>query len=128
MHSSVTHRRLWIGMLCAPVAWLLAEGVGYYLASRSCEPGVHGVPLAGTAAPRMAQIVLCLLLLGAALYGLAVAVRNDRLVRESGADEPHRGRARFMSLGGILLGILFAGGIVMFALPAFFANACSQAG
>lgn len=128
MPEAVTHRRLWMGVLLAPGAWLLTEFVGYYLASRSCESGVRGVPLAGTMMPRAVQIVLCVAALVAALYGLLVAVNNDRAVaRHPRSDAPELGRARFMSRAGIFLGILFAGGIVLFALPALFVNACSQA-
>lgn len=125
----VGHKRLWIGVLLAPAAWLLLEVVGYWFAARSCELSVGGVPMAGTAHPAVTHSVLSLAALVAAGAGLAVALGNWRAVRPHTEREgaPSWGRARFMSYGGVLLSVLFGGGIVLFGLPAFLVNACSQA-
>jgi hypothetical protein len=132
----VSLQRLWLGVLAAPVAWLILELLGYYLASRGCDPAL-GVPLAGPRRPAVVQVIVCVVGLGAALYGLLVAIGNWRAVQpqpssndDATADLERQaawGRAHFMAFSGILASGLFGLGIVLFALPPFFINACSQA-
>lgn len=126
----VEGRRLWAGLLLAPAAWLVAEVAGYYMASRSCEPGAPGLPLESFAAPRVAQVVLVLLTLAAAIVGLVLAVGSWRSLAAQGeahGGPPEIGRARFMALAGVLVSVLFAGGLLLFGISAFLVNACSQA-
>lgn len=122
----VTLRRLWAGVLLAPSAWLLAELVGYYLASRSCEP-LAGVPLEGTAHPAMTQVVLAVVLGLVAIVGLVVAIGNWRAAGPEGGDRwlASFGRAQFMAFGGMIESALFVLGIVFFALPPLFVSPCS---
>jgi hypothetical protein len=130
-------RRLWAGLLTAPSAWLVAEMVGYYMASRSCETP-SGLPLEGFAAPRAAQLVLVALMLAAALAGLGFAMGSWRALSTAGNPHeerggehrnagPELGRARFMALAGVLVSVLFAGGVALFGVSAVVVNACSQA-
>jgi hypothetical protein len=134
----VEGRRLWAGLLLAPSAWLIAEVAGYYMASRSCEVGTPGLPLESFAAPRVAQVVLVGLTLLAAFAGLAVAIGSWRALSaaaaaaheelsRAGSPAMELGRARFMALAGVLVSVLFAGGLVLFGISAFLVNACSQA-
>lgn len=119
--------RLWVGMLLAPVSWLVMELFGYYLAARSCEPA-HGIPMSGTAYPQTVQALLGLVFVVASVIGLLTALGNWRALRQSGgAEPPEYGRARFMAFGGVLVSALFLLGIVLFGLPALIVNACSQA-
>jgi hypothetical protein len=121
-------KRLWVGVLAAPVAWLLMEMVGYYLAARSCEPGTGGVPLLGTAHPRVTQVIIDVAAAIVALIGLTTAVRSWRALPQPGREAtPELGRAHFMAFVGVLVSVLFFGGILLFGLPPFFVNACSQA-
>jgi len=128
-HLPVGSNRLWAGMLTAPAAWVLTEGLGYYLAARSCELGAGGVPLEGTAHPAVTQAILSLVALLASGAGLFVSLGNWRAVRSHTApgDSAEWGRAHFMAFGGVLLSVLFLVGIVLFALPAFIVSPCSQA-
>lgn len=148
-HAAATHaerverlpvesRRLWAGLLLAPGAWLVAEMAGYYMASRSCELGAPGLPLGSFAAPRVAHVVLVMLMLVAAVTGLTLAVGSWRALyggrapheereREDRTAPPELGRARFMALAGVLVSVLFTGGLVLFGISAFVVNACSQA-
>ena len=127
--APVRASRLWAGVLLAPAAWLVAELAGYYLAARSCEPVTGGVPMPGTVAPRVVQAVLAGVLALVAVAGLVLAIGNRRAL------EPHasastggtvRGRAHFMAMAGVIASALFLLGIVLFGLPPFFVNACSQ--
>jgi len=121
-------KRLWFGVLAAPAAWAGMEGVGYWLAARSCEPGTGGVPMEGTARPALTQVLLAVVMLAIALGGLAVAVHNWRAVQPQArrGDPPEWGRAHFMAFGGVLISVLFVGGIVLFGLPTFLVDACRQ--
>src|SRR5437868_15524956 len=108
----VTDRRLWAGVLLAPGAWVVAELLGYYLASRSCEPIPRGVPLGGTSHPAGVQLVLAVALAALAAGGLATAIGNWRAVGpRSDREQPVWGRARFMASGGMIAGALFLCGI-----------------
>ncbi len=121
--------RLWAGVLAAPIAWVLMEMVGYYLAARSCEPGTGGVPLLGTAAPRVTQVVLDVVALAAAVFGLVLSIGSRRALQPQPPRDstPEQGRAHFMALVGVFTSALFIGGIVLFGIPPFLVNACSQA-
>jgi hypothetical protein len=125
----VTSGRLWAGVLLAPTAWMLFEFVGYYVDARGCEFGVEGIPLAGTAHPAVAHVIMAVVALVAAVVGLFVSIGNWRAVASNGerAHWAEWGRARFMAYGGIILSVLFIGGIVLFAISPFFIKVCSQA-
>ncbi|HXT14363.1 MAG TPA: hypothetical protein VN706_01955 [Gemmatimonadaceae bacterium] len=121
-------KRLWVGVLAAPCAWVLMEIVGYYLAARSCEPGTAGVPLLGTANPRVTQVIIAVVAIVVSLIGLVTAIGSWRALPQPGREPPSElGRAQFMAFVGVLTSVLFLGGIVMFGIPPFFVNACSQA-
>lgn len=121
-------KRLWIGVLAAPAAWVLMEIVGYYLAARSCEPGTSGIPLLGTSNARVTQVVIDAIAIVIALIGLGTAFRSWRaLPQPDRSAAPELGRAQFMAFVGVLVSALFIGGIVLFGIPPFLVNACSQA-
>jgi hypothetical protein len=121
-------RRLWFGVAAAPLAWMVAELAGYVLASRDCGRWQSG--LAAHAVPNAPVIVTAISLAMAALAaaGLAVALgglrTTDRVVPPS---DVRAGRARFMSVAGVLVSALLLVGIVFFSLPPFLVNACSRA-
>ena len=127
--SPVALKKLWLGVLLAPGAWLVGELVGYYLAARSCEPGPAGIPLAGTAYPAPVHIVLELVLAVVAAIGLGLALSSWRRLRDDCApDEPTAaGRARFMAVTGLVTSALFIFGILLFGFSGFVVNSCSQA-
>jgi hypothetical protein len=124
----MARRRLWIGILAAPIAWVSLELIGYYFAARSCEPGGGGIPMLGTGHPRATHAALSVIAAIIALLGLMTAAMNLRsLMREPKPASTEWGRARFMALVGVLTSALFLGGIILFGIPAFLVNACSQA-
>lgn len=126
--NPVDRTRLWLGVLLAPGAWLLVEGVGYVVAARLCALDVLGADSTHSAAPNYVQLLICAAGFVASLVGLWISTRNLRVTSADEADEPPaRGRARFMAMTGVLLSVLFAGSIVLYALPAFVLDACHRA-
>jgi hypothetical protein len=122
-------KRLWVGVLLAPGAWVVCEGLGYVLAARGCEPGASPAGINGAVGPGIVQIVVALITLVLALGGLMIALGNWRAMQPppTRVDSPEWGRAHFLAFGGLLMSILFAGGIVLFGIAPLFINACSQA-
>lgn len=121
--------RLWAGLLLAPGIWVVGELAGYYLAARSCELGHAGIPLTGTAQPRVTHIVLETLIALVAAAGVFVALGNWRATQHDPrpGDPPAPGRAHFMAFSGLVVSSLFLFGIVLFDFSGFVVNACSQA-
>jgi hypothetical protein len=120
-------KRLWVGVLAAPAAWAAMEVIGYYLAARSCEPTLGGVPLLGTAHPRATQVAIDVVAIAVSLVGLVIAIGSWRALQPPhGESTPEWGRAHFMAFVGVLASVLFLGGIVLFGIPPFLVNACSQ--
>ena len=120
----VSSGRLWAGVLLAPGAWVVAELLGYFLASRACDRGA-----ASTAAHAgITQDVLAVVLALIAAVGLVIAIGNARQVGEpTRPDETvARGRAQFMALGGVVASALFTLGIVFFSLPPLLIDICSE--
>jgi cytochrome bd-type quinol oxidase subunit 2 len=114
--------RLWTGVLAAPAAWVVAEGVGYVVAARACEPSVGAAASAETAHARLLDIAICVVCLIIGVVGLWSAIANVRAARRDAND-----RATFLSIGGAFSSALFTAGIALFALPALIVNACNQA-
>lgn len=133
----VTSGRLWFGLLGAPVAWLVAEFVGYLMAARSCEAGRNGINAYGVGNPSVAAVVLALLMLavagaatwvaGGTLHRLGLSLRSLAGDGRNGDHPVEWGRARFMALASVLSGVLFGLGIVLIALPPLLVRACSEA-
>jgi len=114
--------RLWAGVVLAPVAWSVAELLGYVLVARACETR------STMAHAGVTQDIVAIGLGIIAVVGLAIAVGNWRRVRDSSmaSREPAWGRAQFMAMGGMVASALFVLGILLFALPPLLVNACDQ--
>lgn len=124
----VDRTRLWLGVLLAPGAWLVVEGLGYVVAARLCALDALGADTTHPAAPSYVQLLICAVGFVAALVGLWIAARNLRANAAVADDEtPARGRARFMAMAGVIVSVLFAGSILFYALPAFVLDACHRA-
>ncbi|HEY4132226.1 MAG TPA: hypothetical protein VGM50_16575 [Gemmatimonadaceae bacterium] len=135
----ISRRRLWVGVLAAPVAWVIAESVGYVVSSRLCETAGVIATSSVTARARIAHFALCLICLFIALIGFGAALSSVRAVRALRArddqrvpeniarDFIHFGRASFMAYGGLFASGLFSLGILLFATPGIVVNVCNQA-
>lgn len=141
----MSRRRLWLGLLLAPGAWLVAFALGYVIVSRSCE-GDNGMHATGIRGVRWVDLILALLMAGVAALGLLTAVGSLRAAKrklvpndlrteiEAGAlhpaalgDVPWWGREIFMARAGIIASTLFLVGILLFAFSPLVLNVCSQA-
>jgi uncharacterized protein YneF (UPF0154 family) len=126
--APVTLRRLWLGLVLAPSAWLAGELLGYYVTARSCDTKPGGVPLPGSSHPAMAVVAIEIAVAIVAAFGLFIAVQSWRKTRGDGdtAESAAFGRAHFMSFTGVIASSLFLLGIIWLGFPAIVVNACNQ--
>lgn len=143
---AVGNRRLLIGIGLAPLAWIVAEVVGYVIASRSCEPRTNGLHAYGVNHPAVALVTIDFVLVLVGLFGLFTAYSSTRALRvehppgdyrvelESGAlppqdkgADPTFTRSRFVAMTGVVASTLFTLGILLFGLAPFLLNLCRSA-
>ncbi len=106
---------LWMGILVAPLAWALDEGLSYVIDQHACSTGKYYLVHLITA--------VCFLL---AMSGLLVSWRQLRRV-PSGANEDGgspRDRSWFMARLGILMSVGFALVILAMAVPKVILSPC----
>jgi hypothetical protein len=127
---AVTPAALWFGLFGAPVAWSLQLLASYALVAHGCYPDAE--PMTMPVVPGLRTLVL-----GTGVAALAVALlaggsawRSWRATRhEHGGEheallEAGEGRTGFMALAGMLLGAVFALGIVMNVVPLLLLQPC----
>ncbi|MFN2571111.1 MAG: hypothetical protein ABR537_05790 [Gemmatimonadales bacterium] len=106
---------LWFGILGAPAAWSTHTLLATLINSTACIAREPVQPPAGVQAGSATWIVLVVstvVLLGVAFAALFIATRSWTVTREHPAEKSElleigEGRARFMAMSGILLGVLF---------------------
>ena len=127
---TVTPSALWFGLFGAPVAWSLQLLASYALVAHGCYPDAE--PMTIPVVPGLKTLVL-----GTGVAALVVALlaggsawRSWRATpQEHGGGheallEAGEGRTRFMALAGMLLGAVFALGIVMNVVPLLLLRPC----
>lgn len=143
--APIPRRRLWLGLYLAPLAWMLAFGIGYVLVARSCE-GDNGMHFRGIPGFRWIDLVVALAMAAVAAYGLSVALASLRAARRTsapsdydtelaaGAEEPAArgaapwwGRELFMARAGVIGSAIFLAATLLFVFPPLLLNVCSQA-
>jgi hypothetical protein len=149
-HGPVALARLWFGLVAGPLAWTIAELLGYLLVARRCDQWRVGLGSYAVSSARWASGVLTMLALAATAAALVVAWRayrsaeaalrreapdEARALLESGAHDlaPHPGaaapawgRARFMALAGVVTSALLLLNLAYFGLMPFFVTACAE--
>jgi TRAP-type C4-dicarboxylate transport system permease small subunit len=122
---------LWFGLFGAPAAWSLQELVGYATVAHVCYPSWQ--PQRSSAMPGHSAInvIASLLMLATAPLATLVAYRawtrtgrHTRPIPQHPLDHAE-GPARFMALGGIILGLIFSFTIVMNALALLLQPGCT---
>jgi hypothetical protein len=108
-------------VVLAPLAWVVAEAVGYVVAARLCEPATDLAMSSQALHARVANSIVCGVCLVVALVGLSAAIKSTRGASGMG------GRVRFLAIGGAFTSAVFAAAIVLFAVPGLILNVCSQA-
>lgn len=127
--------QLLFGLFGAPVAWAVQLLSATAVNSFGCIAGLdENTPtgLQAGSATWIALLVLTLLLILVSGAALVTALRSWRKVHEPSEPEEAElletgeGRARFMAMGGILLGSIFSLLLVLNSLPIFFSAQCVQ--
>jgi hypothetical protein len=116
----VSNRALWFGLWGGPAAWSLQLVADYAIAARGCFP--HQTPLLRP----VLEVHLITGIIGGlavliAVAAIVVSARSWTTARRAGAtpeDEARMGprplaRVRFMAIGGMMTGALFAFGAVL---------------
>lgn len=111
-----------MGILAAPTAWVVAEGVGYVVVSRLCDPRLG---MARLSTVRIINVIICGVCFAVAAAGLIAALANYRTLHREAALNDNR--ATFMTVTGIFGSAVFVAAIVLFAMPALIVNVCDQA-
>ena len=122
--------RLFAGMVVAPFAWAIQLLIAYALAAHACYP--TDVALAAPVVPHLRRLVVGVtaatwILL---VVGVAIAWSNWKSTHRQSSSGPHEiiqtgdGRARFMSLCGLLVSGVFAIALLFTTVGAFLVPDC----
>lgn len=106
----------WIGLVAGPLAWALDEEISYALAGWSCQAGY-----------RLATHVVSAAALLLIVAGCVLSWRDWR--RRTGASDANNrppDRARFLSLGGFMLCLLFGLVVLADAFAKFMFDPCQR--
>ena len=117
MTAAITERRLWFGLLAAPVAWGIEGLAGWAIGGHVCS----GLAI-GTARGLVGVISLVMLAVGAA--GLLAAWRSWQEV--ASLPHPRGDRVQFMAMGGVLVSVPFLIGIFWFGLNGWLVTGCGS--
>ena len=106
----------WIGLIAGPLAWALDEEIGYALAGWSCQAG-HPLATHGVSAAALVLIAA----------GTVLSWRDWRR-RATAGDAANRApdRARFLSLGGFFLCLLFGFAVAFDTVAKFYFDPCQR--
>jgi hypothetical protein len=121
--SAVSRRRLWLGLVAAPAAWVMYGGLGWLIDTRLCQ----GAESPATTVLRAVLGIVGLVALLAAVGGATVAYRTWRRLRNPGVhltQDEGDARPPFMALGGVLVSASFVVGILWAMLPLVLIDAC----
>jgi hypothetical protein len=119
-------RRLAAGLLAAPAAWTMNELLGWFISAQACADGGPAWGPLGPAGVRAAIGIVGVAALTVAAGGAVAAARqwrrlsaDPRLASVQAFDS-----REFLAVAGVIVSGAFAGGIVLFTLPAVLVGVC----
>jgi hypothetical protein len=120
---TVRQGRLWFGLLAPPGAWAANELFGYWIASHFCHARDS------QAAARVLIVVAAVIALGVAIAAAWVGGNTYRQLASAPMPtrSEARGRAEFMAVCGLFLGVVFAIGIGWSGLPSLLIGGVCEA-
>lgn len=121
--------RLWYGFTAAPAAWALEGVIGVIVSAQFCPANSPNWGILGENGVRLALGLITIALLIVAVSGAIVAYGNWRALSGSRefAHAEGIGREAFMSVGGILLSVVFIIGILWAGIPLLMLEQCMRA-
>ncbi|MFW5941851.1 MAG: hypothetical protein ACOC9X_03080 [bacterium] len=118
-------RALLFGLLSGPLAWTIYFLAGYLVAEAGCYVPALRQPASGLGRlPLLSLVVIALALpaLAVNLYGVAHTWRRWREL--GGGPAEAREVARFLTLSGLILNLIFLLAILLIVIPLFFIDPC----
>lgn len=94
--------KIWYAFLGAPLAWSLQLIIGYATVAHACYPGMDPLNFSGAGGARITAVIVTIVTLIMAIAALATA---RRLVTAQAGSE---NVARYLSMAGILTGVVFS--------------------
>jgi hypothetical protein len=121
-------RPLAIGLLAAPIVWIVHHFISYALIETACRTGLLGGEVGDLTAAS-------LVVLGLTVAGIAVIIwsgfasyrryqRRHAQIQDTEYPNPAETAARFMALAAVMLSVLFGLLVLMAGLPALFLSPC----
>ncbi|HZS59276.1 MAG TPA: hypothetical protein VFA43_08410 [Gemmatimonadaceae bacterium] len=93
--------KIWYAFLGAPLAWSLQLIIGYAMVAHACYPNMDPLNFAGAGGARITATIVTVVTLIIAIVALGTA--RQLVTAQVGGD----GVARYLSIAGILTGIVF---------------------
>lgn len=114
-------RVLWFIVLGGPMAWLLDESIALVIEAGVCGGATRATP--GYARPLL--VIVALAAVVAAGAATMTARRSLRAAGDDAAAPRHEERARFMTVTGLLIGVLALFGIVLRLVASLMSPLCA---
>lgn len=93
--------KIWYAFLGAPLAWSLQLIIGYAMVAHACYPSMDPLNFLGADGARVTAGIVAIITLLMAIFALSLARRL--VTAQAGTD----GVARYLSMAGVLTGVVF---------------------
>lgn len=125
--SPPPRRRLWLALVCAPLAWALQGLLGWYVSGSACADRDASWGSLGGGGVRAVEIGISAIALAIALACFLTGLRAFQASADRAVTAIHaRARADFLAAAALLISAVFALGIVWAALPSFILPVCER--
>lgn len=125
---AIASGRLWYGIAAPTAAWAAHGLSGFLIANGTCSDGTASWGALPAGGVRALLLVLTAAFLAVAISGALVSWRTWRGLAAGDPAErpPGEGRAEYMAVAGVLVGIVFSLGILLGGLPMIALGVCVQ--